>query len=678
MENARDGGGARRAGRGWAALLALAGLVGLSSARAASTSLEVYGRLPSLEDLAISPDGQKIAYVRTVGDERLVAVHDFMHPEPLFAAPLGSIKLWSIKWMSGDDLLLMVSSTERPFLGYWKSEWFRLIHAKISASEVHPVLFDVTGERTLSIVTGAPMIRDVEGRTEVYLRGIHASGGPRPALFCYDVAGRRMRLVTSSAVPDTGWLVDAAGQVATESRYDDERQQWTLYARRDGHMRQVATETVALDPPEVLGFDASGDSLIVRFVEDDRVIWKPWNLKQAAWGDPLGDGKSFIRRMWNEKTGRIVGGSHGIDDDQYYFFDNELQAHWDALLRNFPADERVDLVSESDDYSRMVVRVFGSRDGYGYYLFDWYHHQISPLGLVYKDLTGVAEVKKIAYSAGDGFKVPAYLTLPPGTPNDARGLPLVVLPHGGPAVADSRGFDWWAQAIADQGYAVLQPNYRGSDLTRKHLAAGFGEWGRKMQSDLSDGVHYLAEQGLIDPHRVCIVGASYGGYAALAGMTLQPGIYRCGVSVAGLSDLAGMLRWNAERSGRGNSIAQRWWDRYMGVSGPDDPRLKEISPIEHVAAVQGPVLLIHGRDDTVVPYEQSEVMEKALRKVGKSVTLVDLKHEDHWLSGSATRLQMLQATVAFLKEHNPPDEIRAAPALGSAEKGGTRPRVAAR
>ena len=660
-----------------AALLALVTLVSLSSAQA-SAPLEVYGRLPSLEDMALSPDGQKIAYVRTTGDERLVVVHEFSRPEPLTGAPVGSIKLRSIEWMDDDDLLLTVSSTETPPLGYWKGEWFRLVHMKISANHIYPVLFDIAGERTLNIVTASPMVRDTEGRTEVYLRGVHASNGFRPALFRYDVATRRMRLVATSAVSRTGWLVDEAGRVASEYRYDDERQQWTLYAHRDGHMQQVASGTAALDPPEVLGFDASGESLVVRFIEDDRVVWKPWNLKQAAWGEALGSGKSFGRVLRSGKTGRIVGGSHGVDDDQYYFFDNELQAHWDAVLRNFPADERVDLVSASDDYGRIVVRVFGSRDGYGYHLFDWYHHRIVPLAPVYQDLTRVAEVRKITFSAADGFKVPAYLTLPPGSASDARGLPLVVLPHGGPAVADSRGFDWWAQALADQGYVVLQPNYRGSDLNRKHLAAGFGEWGRKMQTDLSDGVHYLAEEGLIDPRRVCIVGGSYGGYAALAGMTLQPGTYRCGVSVAGLSDLVRMLRWSAERSGHSRSIEQRWWDRFMGVSGPDDPRLKEISPIEHVAAVQGPVLLIHGRDDTVVPYEQSEMMEKALRKAGKSVTLVDLKHEDHWLSGSATRLQMLQATVAFLKANNPVDEVAATPAAAVGSSNATRQRVAAR
>jgi len=193
-----------------------------------------------------------------------------------------------------------------------------------------------------------------------------------------------------------------------------------------------------------------------------------------------------------------------------------------------------------------------------------------------------------------------------------------VLPHGGPAVRDDADFDWWSQAIADQGYAVLRPNYRGSHLDRSFLTKGFGEWGRKMQTDLSDGVRYLAKEGVIDPARVCIVGGSYGGYAALAGVSLDPGVYRCAVSVAGLSDLHRMLSWvNQRQFSAGANLPQRYWDRFMGVKGPDDPALDEISPLKHVNAINVPVLLIHGKDDTVVPFEQSELMYEALRNAHK-------------------------------------------------------------
>jgi dipeptidyl aminopeptidase/acylaminoacyl peptidase len=263
------------------------------------------------------------------------------------------------------------------------------------------------------------------------------------------------------------------------------------------------------------------------------------------------------------------------------------------------------------------------------------------------------EVHRIMYAAADGLQIPAYLTLPSGRPPSK--LPLIVFPHGGPAARDTEDFDWWAQAMASQGYAVLQPNYRGSSLNWSFLSAGFGEWGRKMQTDLSDGVRYLAKEGIIDSTRVCIVGASYGGYAALAGVTLDPGVYRCAVSVAGIADLRRMLQWVDLKETYGAHLGRRFWDRFMGVENYRDLNLDPISPIKHLDKVNVPVLLIHGRDDTVVPFEQSDIMLSAMKKANKSVELFTMKKEDHWLSRSETRLQMLQSSIGFLKANNPPD-----------------------
>ena len=237
-----------------------------------------------------------------------------------------------------------------------------------------------------------------------------------------------------------------------------------------------------------------------------------------------------------------------------------------------------------------------------------------------------------------------------------QGLPLIVLAHGGPAARDVLGFDWWAQAIASRGYAVLQPNFRGSTgYGRDFLEAGYGEWVRKMQPDLSDGVRWLAGQGVIDPARVCIVGASYGGYAALAGPTLDRGVYRCAVSVNGVSDLRRMVDREARMRAEDENAAVRYWNRFMGAERLGDRSLDERSPFRLAEQADAPILLIHGRDDTVVPVEQSRLMAQALRRAGKPVELVELDGEEHWLSRSSTRLQMLTALMAFLLEHNPPD-----------------------
>jgi dipeptidyl aminopeptidase/acylaminoacyl peptidase len=375
------------------------------------------------------------------------------------------------------------------------------------------------------------------------------------------------------------------------------------------------------------------------------------SLQDGKLGAPIEGSDELDEPFEDPISHRMIGGITVDDQSKYVFFDPELRSRWHAVVDAFP-DERVKLVSSSADMMQFVVRVDGPVNGYRYSLINMHTDRAMQVGYVYDGLEDSLETQRITYEAADGLKIPAYLTLPAGKSRSR--LPLVVLPHGGPAARNTAEFDWWAQAIAAEGYAVLKPNYRGSTVSQSFTAAGYGQWGRKMQTDLSDGVRYLAKQGIIDPARVCIVGASYGGYAALAGVTLDPGIYRCAVSVAGLSDLKRMLQWEALRERYGDHIASRYWDRYMAVTGPNDPALDAISPIKHIGRVNVPVLLIHGRDDAVVPYEQSEAMFKALTQASKKVELVTLKKEDHWLSRAETRLLMLQKSIAFLKVNNPP------------------------
>jgi dipeptidyl aminopeptidase/acylaminoacyl peptidase len=298
-----------------------------------------------------------------------------------------------------------------------------------------------------------------------------------------------------------------------------------------------------------------------------------------------------------------------------------------------------------------VVLVFGASYGAGYFYVDMTTHKASPIGNLYDGIDEISPESWISYPAADGLIIHAYLTLPEG--RTAKNLPLVVLPHGGPQARDEPGFDWISQAIASRGYAVLQPEFRGSGGFGKDLLwAGFGEFGKKMQTDLSDGVRALAAQGVIDPKRVCIVGASYGGYAALAGATLDTGVYRCAVSDAGVSDLHKLV---ARMDNTIDNRGERFWDRFLGVSDYNDPKLDAISPIKHIDKVSVPILLIHGRDDTRVPFSQSQAMADALKAAGKPVEFVVLNGEDHFLSRSATRLQMLEATVKFLEANNPPN-----------------------
>jgi dipeptidyl aminopeptidase/acylaminoacyl peptidase len=370
----------------------------------------------------------------------------------------------------------------------------------------------------------------------------------------------------------------------------------------------------------------------------------------ADWSEPFAPDEDHDA-IFDQSTGELIGVHKLVgEEDHYDFFEPKLQKYWNATVKAFPG-ARVTLTSMSDDRRELLVYVDSPTDGPSYAIVNIATGSADWLGGPYDALVKeLAPTTPVRFKAADGLMLTGYLTTPRGV--EAKGLPLVVFPHGGPAARDEPGFDWWVQAMASRGYAVLQVNYRGSDgFGWEFMSAGFGQFGRKMQTDLSDGVRYLAAQGEIDPKRVCIVGASYGGYAALAGASIDTGVYRCAVSVAGLSDLKRFVTWGEH----GDGVAtKRYWLRYLGVKDLNDPRLEEISPVDQVSRVSIPVLLIHGTDDTTVPYEQSQIMFDAMQKAGKPVELVKLKHEEHQLEVGETRLQMLEATMTFLQKNNPP------------------------
>jgi dipeptidyl aminopeptidase/acylaminoacyl peptidase len=512
----------------------------------------------------------------------------------------------------------------------------------------YPELDNTPGVRIMNTVRGRVMVRRLEGHTVLFIPGTYVSDLTLPALFRVDLDSGTQRLIRQGALQTEGWLVDETGAVAAEEDYDQKQQHWKMLDRREGHLQEIASGHEAIDVPSLLGFGPDPGTLLVQMTENGDRIWRLLSMKDGTFGPPMAERHSMETPIEDRQTYRMIGGIHVDDSAHYVFFDPHVRGLWNSIVDGY-AEEQVEFVSASADFSKVVVRVNGPIHGFTYNLMDMTTFEGLPIGEVYERVGTPLEVKRITYAAADGLKIPAYLTLPRGKPT--KNLPLIVFPHGGPAVRDRAEFGWWAQAMAAQGYLVLQANYRGSSLTQEHLSAGFGEWGRKMQTDLSDGVRYLVKEGMVDPARVCIVGASYGGYAALAGVTLDPGVYRCAVSVAGISDLKRMLQAVNPYA----DLERRYWNRFMGVTGPSDPLLQQLSPIKHVDAINVPVLLIHGRDDTVVRFEQSEDMFDAMKRAKKPVELVTLKNEDHWLSRSETRLQMLQSSVAFLRAHNPPD-----------------------
>lgn len=233
-----------------------------------------------------------------------------------------------------------------------------------------------------------------------------------------------------------------------------------------------------------------------------------------------------------------------------------------------------------------------------------------------------------------------------------KNLPAVVIPHGGPASFDKIGFNYLAQAFAQQGYLVIQPQFRSSSgFGSEHLLAGYGEWGRKMQHDLTDAVTFFTKQGMIDKNRVCIVGSSYGGYAALAGGAFTPDLFKCVVSKNGIGNLKDFQNRISREQGTSSAAFAYWNDQIGGFSDTTEDIAAQRSPELSAAAFKAPVLLVYSEKDKIVPPRQSVTMYDALKSENKQVEILKLEGDDHHLSQGETRLQALRATIEFVNKH---------------------------
>jgi dipeptidyl aminopeptidase/acylaminoacyl peptidase len=635
-------------------LFAIVFLVLFASQAPAATPLEVYGRLPSLEFATLSPDGTKIAFVQIVQDLRLLEIVDIVEKKVLHRTRVGDDKVRSVEWADDSHLLLTIASSLMPMeLSGERREWRLMQVFNLATGKWKPLMTHArTDIETMNVVIGRPVIQRKNGETLLFIEGVSITDIGRLALFRINLTTGKEALVNEGSVMTREWLVDDSGEIIAEQLYSEKEKRWDIRLYNGARVRQTISGNAAIDTPEILALSENGDEILCEIKEADGVAWKPLAIKDGTWGSRLRLPEHMSGLIHGNGSNRMIGLATDGDRIEYKFVDKNLQLGWDWTTRVF-GDQRTEFVSASADHSKIIVEVTGPKSGYAFFLADLKEHLTLPVGKIYQDVTQIAEVRPIRYPAADGLEIPAYLTLPPD--RAAKNLPVIVFPHGGPQWRDGLGFDWWAQALAMQGYAVLQPNYRGSALSDKWMEKGYGEWGRKMQTDLSDGLRYLATQGIVDADRACIVGASYGGYAALAGVSIQSGIYRCAVAVAGVSDPVLFMQWVARSEGYHDRTATRYWERFLGADDIYDKRLDAISPLKNAEKFSAPLLLIHGRDDTTVPYDQSADLAKALKRAGKPFEIVTLEKEDHYLSRSATRLQMLQTSVEFLRKYNPPD-----------------------
>jgi hypothetical protein len=411
-----------------------AGLLSASAAIPAhepSAPLSPYGRLPYLEDVSISPDGTRLAFVRTTEDTRSLYIIEMAGGKVLGGARIGNAKLRDVFWQDNDRVFAIVSSTSPPPFGFTgpTSEWYQVVRYTISTGKLHGVDFDIDKERTFNVITGEPQVRQIDGKSALYLPGRYVGGqAVLPAMFSFGSEYGHPTIIARGNEPYTDWLLDEAGIIAAQFEYHDSRKTWTIMARHDNRMVTIASGPAPLDPPGLLGFDTAGENVIVQFMQDGDPVWRPISLKQGVLGEPLARGAALHGVIIDPRNSRIIGGVLNSDDSKYVFFDNELQAHWNAILRAFPKDT-VHLASHSADFSKVILEVFGPEDGYQYAYFDWYTHRASLLGARYQGVMQIAEIRKVTYAAADGLAISGFLTLPRDLP--PKKLPLIVIPKAG-------------------------------------------------------------------------------------------------------------------------------------------------------------------------------------------------------------------------------------------------------
>lgn len=620
--------------------------------------LEAYGDLPGIEHVAISASGGHIGVISKIADTRKLLMFD-SSLALIRAADVEGLKVRDIEWIGDEAVLVTISETEDLPMGFTTRnfESHRAITVPLNGNS--PVQMVFTNTRSIvHSVFGNHGIRKVGGRWKGYFGGIALERSVDRGFVLNDaeITLFEVDLLKNSATkhapppPDEiwrDWLVDEDGNVAARFDMNQSKGDWRIVNSKG---KEIAAGKHPDGDAGLVALGNDGSSLIFSSEDDGATRW--FELPLEGGREPVEIlAREGVQRIYlGKNSGRLLGYRRKDDESEPVFFDPEWNARAAKVARAFSKFD-FDIVDWDDAFSKVLVRTSGNGDSGTWFLVDISNLSAAPFG--YERLAigpnQVGPVSTFPYVAQDGLEMDGILTLPPG--REAKNLPVIMLPHGGPSSYDAAEFHWWAQAFASRGYAVFQPNFRGStNRTEAFQRAGFGEWGRKMQTDISDGLSALATAGIVDPKRACIMGASYGGYAALAGVTLQQGLYRCSVSVAGIGDLKRMYDTDVRESGR-SQVMRKALEEELGRRSD----LADVSPENFAARADAPILLIHGRDDIVVRYDQSTRMAKALEKAGKPYEFVELKAEDHWLSRAETRKQMLSAAMEFVQKHNPAD-----------------------
>lgn len=605
-----------------------------------------FARLPMLENPSIAPGGKLVVAMASIAGKQELVIIKADGGGIVSRLPVGDGDLRHVRWVN-DEWLLATVGIEVPATGTMGLAT-RLIAFRTDGSDAHILKDKRDGGVGFNMADVLWVARDGSPRILLSYQTSYflSEQGFWPQVAMVDVAANDFSKIVWPREGVNDWYADRDGNVRLGIGIEKGGLRYrALYrASNKDNFNEFANvrRNEELIVPDVILADGTAVALSNR--TGYSAAYK-LDLATMQVGEKLFDaGRYDLSSLYLDgERSRITG--YGFTDlrRRTVWLDDgrkKLQAQLDG---GFP-NKQVRIIGSSRDEKVVLFKVESAAAPGAYYVYE------AGLPLTRLALENPAfgtralgPVKTITYKARDGLELNAVLTVPPGI--EAKNLPVIVLPHGGPGARDDESWDWWAQFLADRGYAVIQPNFRGSTGFGQAFAdAGAGEWGYKMQDDVDDALAWLGQQGIGDTKRACVIGGSYGGYVAMRAAERNPDIYRCAVSFAGVSDLSEMIKFDRNFIG-GLGTSEYWRERAEDING--------VSPINHAARTGIPILVIHGKKDRRVPFAQSKTYVDKLRKAGKPVEFFVQPEGDHYFSREEDRLTFLTQMEAFLDKYNP-------------------------
>ena len=575
------------------ALIAISMVFG--PAAVATTPIEAFARLPVLAALSISPDGKYIAAKVNTKGEYTVAVFEVKgnQIDAKFKATVDDMQPQWTKWASPTRVLISSGAATNRF-GTPVYET-RLSAINFDGSKQRVMIRDdnSTNFFVTTVQFQDNVIDYLPNDPDHIIMSYNKDDPARPKPHRVDVHSGKGKSLVGGREYLNRWMTDRNGVVRIGSGRKENGV--TIVETRDsagGDWRQIHSATVASGRTFYpMGFSPDPDIVyVVSNHEGPTTGLYEYHLSTQSFGKKLHrHAEVDIQSAWmNEATGKLRRSTIWLNGPQYEWYDPKAKAISQKLESAF-SDQTITLIDTSTD-DRVWIALISSDTNPGQYIvYNSASNNAVSLGPTYPELANVKLSPTIAfdYNARDGLKIPAFITLPQAVTSieQARNLPLVVMPHGGPQSREYAGFDPWVQMIADRGIAVLQMNFRGSaGFGSTFSTAGYGQWGGKMQDDVTDGANYLIAEGIADPNRICIFGGSYGGYAALMGAVKTPDLYKCAVGWNGVYDLDKMMD-EARHYIRGGGLG--YWETAIGDHS-NTKFLDSISPAERASEIKFP------------------------------------------------------------------------------------------